>query len=459
MSMTAIRAASASTGGGFSVVIDDLRITAATFDRLRAASSAAATASSARLGGSGGMAGDDDVLARWRQRYDPMAAALWGATGAATAMLGSIAAKLTETGDAYLAGERAATPNASGPPERLPEVGAAGAQAAAPPSSTGPDAVPDLVAAFYPGGHPDLLRLAAGAWLGLARAWDEAGRAGDSAFRSLLDANRGAAFSTMDTFWKRQYVDCGSRPLFNAVATGAGLLGASCSGLADLIDRTRDAALRAGLEAAQDMSPLDLPAELLSADTFGITELELLLGTGALALSYLGTNRDGFLRALDELVARLRPDDQARLEGLARPEAPSIPLGLALTDVGDVLGVGLRGSAWDGVVGAHPTPDRIHLTRQRATHILNGDDGGGGHRSGTGTPGKSEFPQSWTLERVLRAALSVARDPTTANPGRMSRWVAVGVRDGVKIRVITEPDGEVVTAFPQRGRGVVYNPK
>lgn len=111
---------------GFVMVIDDPRATAATFTRLRDEASMASTGASAQPAGAAGTAGDDPVMARWRQRHDPTAAALWDAVDVAGLTLGSIAVKLTGTGHACLDGEHAATPSASGPPPRLPASGRAG---------------------------------------------------------------------------------------------------------------------------------------------------------------------------------------------------------------------------------------------------------------------------------------------------------------------------------------------
>jgi len=36
--------------------------------------------------------------------------------------------------------------------------------------------------------------------------------------------------------------------------------------------------------------------------------------------------------------------------------------------------------------------DSIAIATDRRTHILDGDETGGGHRHGTGKPGKTEFP-------------------------------------------------------------------
>jgi hypothetical protein len=54
-------------------------------------------------------------------------------------------------------------------------------------------------------------------------------------------------------------------------------------------------------------------------------------------------------------------------------------------------------SGWDSVDAEdRPKTRDIHVTPERTTHILDGEPGGGGgHRHGTGIPGKTEFPASW----------------------------------------------------------------
>jgi hypothetical protein len=83
-------------------------------------------------------------------------------------------------------------------------------------------------------------------------------------------------------------------------------------------------------------------------------------------------------------------------------------------------------------------------------HILEGDATGGGHRSGTGNPGKSEFPQSWSDEKIAGEISDVATDPDSKRePGRRGRTVVNDTRDGVDIEVIVEPNGRIVTGYPK----------
>lgn len=113
-----------------------------------------------------------------------------------------------------------------------------------------------------------------------------------------------------------------------------------------------------------------------------------------------------------------------------------------------------------------PDPDSITLPPERAQHILAGeyngarDEYGGGHRSGTGFPEKTEFPADWTDGRTLDHIADVARNPDH-DPVQQSndRWRYEGVRDGVHITVVVDPDGAIRTAWPREGDpGVVKNP-
>jgi Bacterial EndoU nuclease len=105
-------------------------------------------------------------------------------------------------------------------------------------------------------------------------------------------------------------------------------------------------------------------------------------------------------------------------------------------------------------------PHEIQLTADRRIHIVDGDQTGGGHRHGTGQPGKTEFPAEWGDDRITDAILAVARNPDQV-PERQDwngRWQVSGEHDGVKIFAVVESDGRVWTAWPDEGSpGVVKN--
>ena len=99
-----------------------------------------------------------------------------------------------------------------------------------------------------------------------------------------------------------------------------------------------------------------------------------------------------------------------------------------------------------------PKGDLVDLTDPKARrHILDGDETGGGHRPGTGKPGKSEFPEGWTDEQILHNISDVATDPASTRVTQPNGRVRVdGTRQGVDIRVILDPSegGRIVTGFP-----------
>jgi hypothetical protein len=120
-------------------------------------------------------------------------------------------------------------------------------------------------------------------------------------------------------------------------------------------------------------------------------------------------------------------------------------------------------SGWDAIdAGNRPDIDALRVTPERATHILDGDATGGGHRHGTGKPGKTEFPASWDDGKIIDTVLDVARGPDST-PGHQEwndRWVARGTRDDVGIVAVMERDGRVWSAWPlPGGPGVVKNPE
>jgi len=110
----------------------------------------------------------------------------------------------------------------------------------------------------------------------------------------------------------------------------------------------------------------------------------------------------------------------------------------------------------------YAAPDEIQLTDdQRRIHILDGDDTGGGHRHGTGRPGKTEFPADWRDDRIVDAILAVARNPDRApkHQNWNDRWRVSGEHDGVRVVAVVGSDGGVWTAWPdRRSPGVTKNP-
>jgi hypothetical protein len=128
-------------------------------------------------------------------------------------------------------------------------------------------------------------------------------------------------------------------------------------------------------------------------------------------------------------------------------------------------GTTLTRSAWDiETTRDHPdrpSPDSLRITPERAGHILDGDRWGGGHRHGTGRPGKTEFLSSWDDDKILRHVRDVARSPDAPPVFQPNhRWRLHGQREDVGINVIVLPDGRIWTAWPDADSpGVVKNPR
>jgi hypothetical protein len=129
--------------------------------------------------------------------------------------------------------------------------------------------------------------------------------------------------------------------------------------------------------------------------------------------------------------------------------------------IGSVIGAIAGGSVGSGLgkgpgapPGEGPGPgDLVDLTDDAGrTHILEGNEAGtsGGHRAGTGNPGKSEFPAGWSDEQILHNISDVATDPALKWTRQDNGNIKVeGTRDGVDIRVILDPTGSrIITGFP-----------
>lgn len=109
-----------------------------------------------------------------------------------------------------------------------------------------------------------------------------------------------------------------------------------------------------------------------------------------------------------------------------------------------------------------PEVSEIHLPDGRGQHLLDGagpDAEGGGHRHGTGRPGKTEFPRDWSDDVILRTVENIARKPDVAELQPNGRWRVTGDHDGVTVTAVVLPDGRIWTAWPEPGgKGVTQNP-
>jgi hypothetical protein len=119
-------------------------------------------------------------------------------------------------------------------------------------------------------------------------------------------------------------------------------------------------------------------------------------------------------------------------------------------------------SGWDAIdAEKRPELDSLRVTPDRETHILDGDAYGGGHRHGTGRPGKTEFPANWSDEKIVNSLLDVASRPDQPpeHQIRKDRWLAQGTREDVEIVAVVAGDGRLWSGWPKGGPGVVRNPR
>ncbi|NYD39559.1 RHS repeat-associated protein [Actinomycetospora corticicola] len=100
----------------------------------------------------------------------------------------------------------------------------------------------------------------------------------------------------------------------------------------------------------------------------------------------------------------------------------------------------------------------------RRQHILFGDGPGRGGHYPPAQSGKTEFPARWGPEQTMHHVSDIATDPNAVvkgggkggglfdKHGAPARFRHYGVRDGVSIKVVTEPAGEgIITAHPHSG--------
>jgi len=92
---------------------------------------------------------------------------------------------------------------------------------------------------------------------------------------------------------------------------------------------------------------------------------------------------------------------------------------------------------------------------------LYGDKPGSGGHLWPGRLGKTAFPKNWSADKIIHEIGDIVTSPNTqwyvqtgnggkyTKGGEPARWVSYEVRDGVRIKVVHEPEtGRVVTAYP-----------
>jgi filamentous hemagglutinin len=96
-----------------------------------------------------------------------------------------------------------------------------------------------------------------------------------------------------------------------------------------------------------------------------------------------------------------------------------------------------------------PSTDPL-LSHARESHILFGDDTGGGHKYGVGKPCKSEFPAEWSDEDIITAIQNIAaNDNLSWKKGENGYYVAEKEINTLKIRVVLDGARQnIITGYP-----------
>ncbi len=92
----------------------------------------------------------------------------------------------------------------------------------------------------------------------------------------------------------------------------------------------------------------------------------------------------------------------------------------------------------------------VIISPKQKTHILYGDEKGGGHFHTADKPCKSEFPASWSQPKIIETIEKIASDDTLnwkkADNGYFTAERQV---DDLRIRVVLASDKmKVITAYP-----------
>ncbi|HEU4426194.1 MAG TPA: zeta toxin family protein [Pilimelia sp.] len=167
--------------------------------------------------------------------------------------------------------------------------------------------------------------------------------------------------------------------------------------------------------------------------------------------------------AVEPGVAPARPVDVADALRGEPPAPPTAAPPARDTDAAEVHDAApdpadVPQARWPGYPALAENP----LSWSDRMHIVYGDeldDYSGGHLSGTGRPGKTEFPPAWDEERIAHEVVETVRNPHTAEEQFDGTWLVTAVRDGVVVGVYLRPDGTIATGFPIEGPGVTRNPR
>jgi RHS repeat-associated protein len=258
----------------------------------------------------------------------------------------------------------------------------------------------------------------------------------------FITAITAAAFSFVGT------ATAGSFPAKIAGHAAVGCLSAVASG-----GKCKSGALATGISAAGTPFinqafpyPLDNVGDLVG----GTAASGLLGGFGSVAGGGKfenGATTAAFGYLFNNLTRARRVDP--KMIGIEQKLGPRAD-GIRALGLGFGVGLGMLINAvsdWWGGDRAFSENKPSIVDDKGAQHILDGDEFGGGHRAGTGSPGKSEFPSEWSDGKILGEISDVATDPSSTRETQGSRTVSEGTRDGVEIRTVDD-GGRIITGYP-----------
>ncbi|MCC8594925.1 EndoU domain-containing protein, partial [Xanthomonas euvesicatoria] len=92
------------------------------------------------------------------------------------------------------------------------------------------------------------------------------------------------------------------------------------------------------------------------------------------------------------------------------------------------------------------------LDPKATKHILDGDSPtSGGHRFGTGNPGKTEFPASWSDDKIVHVVSDIATDPKVkwSLPDNRGYVTGTANKEGLDVKVVYDTKtGRIVSGYP-----------
>lgn len=353
----------------------------------------------------------------------------------------------------------------------------------------------DVLGFHFPAINEDILDEHALAWKAFADELEHIIGDADRAARMVADQNYGQAIDAFNGFWQ----SVGGQGDLRLAQEASQLVSGGLDIASDITVAAKTATIAQATAAAVSLG-IGIAGAIV---TGGISALIGLAASQGFRIALREIIQEATSRAAKSAVPKMRREAGDRLRGIwerckRRVENFKTQARAKMDELGDKLGPDFavagggkwprhtkgpdpktegrmlsdspggsggasRRSQWDDAEGGNnkPDPDRIYTTPERQEHILDGDPNdleSGGHRYGTGRPGKTEFPERWSDDKTIDYVEDVARQPDRP-PSQLpdENWESYGQRDGVNIRTIVRPDGSIETAHPTSGNGVVRN--